>query len=198
MSSSRSSKPFNARHLDVARFAAEQGRLSGAASLADFPRLAADAVAQAIAAEAPVAVDWTAQGQMRRDAALDDGVARPALWLRAQTRLPLTCQRCLQPVWTEIAVDRHFLFAPDEAQAAQLDEHAEDDVLALSHSFDLHGLIEDELLLALPLVPRHDVCPHALPLSVQDADFDAAGTEQPHPFAALAALKPPKSPKAHG
>ena len=48
-------------------------------------------------------------------------------------------------------------------------------------------LIEDELLLALPLVPRHDVCPAPLPRAfVED---DPATDPADNPFAALAALK---------
>jgi uncharacterized protein len=131
---------------------------------------------------------------MRRDAGLGDGVVRPALYLRARTRLPLVCQRCLQPAWTAIAVDRHFLFVPDEAQAMQLDERAQDDVLTATEDFDLRGLIEDELLLALPLAPRHERCPQALP--TQRAGFGTAqqGPDEPHPFAVLAALKQQNSP----
>jgi uncharacterized protein len=146
-------------------------------------------VTQAIVSDAPAVIDWQAQGEMRRDAGLDDGIARPALHLRARTRLPLICQRCLQPAWTEIVVDRHFLFAPDEAQAARIDERAQDDVLALAQAFDLFGLIEDELLLALPLAPRHKRCPQAPSLSAQDAGCDAAAERAPHPFAALTTLK---------
>ena len=62
-------------------------------------------------------------------------------------------------------------------------------MLALAPDFDLRALIEDELLMALPLVPRHDECPDAVQLSVQSADFDAAQEEKTNPFAALAALK---------
>ena len=47
----------------------------------------------------------------------------------------------------------------------------------------------DELLLALPLVPRHEICPDSVPLSAQSADFDASQAQRPSPFAALAALK---------
>jgi uncharacterized protein len=36
-------------------------------------------------------------------------------------------------------------------------------VLALEPALDLKELVEDELLLALPLVPRHEVCPEPLP-----------------------------------
>jgi len=187
--SARIFKSFNARHLDVARFALETEGLSGTILLRDLPRLAKEAVTQAIAPDTPVIINWQAQGEMRRDAGLDDGVARPALYLRARTRLPLVCQRCLQPVWMEVAVDRHFLFAPDEAQAARLDERAQDDVLILAGDFDLFDLIEDELLLALPLAPYHDPCPQPLSLPVQDTGSDAATARAHHPFAALATLK---------
>jgi uncharacterized protein len=84
-------------------------------------------------------------------------------------------------------VGRRFFFVPGEEAAAALDEDSEDDVLALTPSFDLHVLVEDELLLALPIVPRHDVCPVPVPLVFED-DGSAAEPAD-HPFAALAALK---------
>jgi uncharacterized protein len=70
--------------------------------------------------------------------------------------------------------------------AAELDADHEDDVLALNRSLDLRSLVEDELLLALPLVPRHDVCPEPLPLVDDDEN---AEPERANPFAVLAALK---------
>ena len=74
------------------------------------------------------------------------------------------------------------------AQAARLDEEGDEDVLALTRALDLPALVEDELILALPLVPRHEVCPQDVPLEAVDEGFEAAG-ERPNPFAALAALK---------
>lgn len=40
-----------------------------------------------------------------------------------------------------------------------MEDDLEDDVLVSSADFNLLGLIEDEVLMALPLVPRHDSCP---------------------------------------
>jgi uncharacterized protein len=54
-----------------------------------------------------------------------------------------------------------------------------------SRHLDLHGLVEDELLLALPLVPMHEHCPRQLPMSAGDAEVAPA----PKPFAALASLR---------
>jgi uncharacterized protein len=50
----------------------------------------------------------------------------------------------------------------------------------------VRSLIEDEVLLALPIVPRHDHCPVPVPLS---SEPDDAGDGASHPFAALAALR---------
>lgn len=68
-------------------------------------------------------------------------------------------------------------------------DNSDDDVLALTHELDVHALIEDELLMAIPLIPRHDAMPRTRPLVSSDAGFDAAQADQPHPFAGLAALK---------
>ena len=70
---------------------------------------------------------------------------------------------------------------PTESEAEALDTDSEDDVLALGPSFDLIELIEDELLLAWPLVPRHERC--AQPAHRAGAEPAAS------PFAALATLK---------
>jgi len=64
--------------------------------------------------------------------------------------------------------------------------------LVLETHFKLHDLIEDEVLLAMPLVPRHDECPGKVKLSAVDPDFEVAQAAKPKPFEALAALKNPK------
>ncbi len=92
-----------------------------------------------------------------------------------------------------MAVDRSFRFAPDEEMAAAQDEESEEDVLALSRSFDLVELVEDELLMEMPLAPRHEACPEQVKLAVADEDFDAASTERENPFALLGKLKSGKS-----
>ena len=63
----------------------------------------------------------------------------------------------------ELAVDRVFRFARNDEEAAELDEVSEDeDVLALGRPLDLLSLVEDELIMALPIVPRHEACPQPL------------------------------------
>ena len=61
-------------------------------------------------------------------------------------------------------------------------------MLVQSRDFDLQALVEDEVLMDLPVVPRHDTCPVAIKLAAADADFEAVSVK-PNPFAVLAALK---------
>lgn len=128
-------------------------------------------------------VQWQMQGRLQpRTGAADE------VWMHVQAHaeVQMQCQRCLTPVVLPLSVDRDILFVADEATAAELDDTLDDDVLVLSKDFDALALVEDELIMALPLVPRHEVCPQALPdQSAGEEDLP----ERIHPFAALAALK---------
>lgn len=176
---------FRLRCLDVGAFAQARERLQGREPVRECRRLAQELHGS----PDDLSLDWSCDGEQRVGA---DGPARPALHLQVRATLPLTCQRCLGEVRVPVTIDRHLVFASDEAAAAALDEVSEDDVLALATDFDLLALIEDELLLALPLVPRHEVCPEPVYLSAQDTDFDRESGERTHPFAALSRLKPPR------
>lgn len=169
------------RRLDVEAFAKEHGELQGDWPLRSLDRLADAAHADARPGEADAA-RWSARGESRP---VRGGEPQTWLHLAASTRLSLVCQRCLGPVDTPLDTTRSFLFVHGEDAAAQLDADSEDDVLALTRALDLRELVEDELLLALPLVPRHEACPEPLPM-VPD---EGAAEAPPNPFAALAALK---------
>lgn len=153
--------------------------------LADFARVAPDCVDAGAGAQ----VSWSAQGQLRGG---DGSAAQPWLHVQVESELPLVCQRCLEPVSTPIAVDRWFRFVPDEETAEQQDDDAAEDLLVESVAFDLRALVEDELVLAMPLIASHATCPAAPRLSVQDAGFETPVTDRPQPFAALAQLRQSK------
>ena len=178
-------RPLDPRKLDVRAFAAAGAELSGDTAQADLPRLAASLLA--LADTVPPPVYWQAQGELRP---VSGGNPVVALHLQARTTVLLQCQRCLQPLHEPIEIDRRFRFADDEEEAARLDEENEDeDVLVANRSFNLLGLVEDELILALPIVPRHAECPQPL----LPAAADEAAETAPNPFAALAALRRPPS-----
>ena len=176
-------KTFKPRHLDIKAFAQAGAELQGQAPLAEWPRLLAEQFAGQTQ-DAGV-VRWRLQGRM---APVTGGSPQVGLTLQAEVNLALQCQRCLTPVVESIQAERDFLFVADEATAEAMDEDSEADVLVISRDFDALSLIEDELILALPLVPRHEVCPQAVTTEVADEAFDEA-SERPNPFAALAALK---------
>jgi len=173
-------RQFSARRLDVQAFAEDAGQLEGTVPLGELERLAAEA--QGGPGERAVA--WSARGEL-----LDPRHLQPQLWLHltASGSVPMTCQRCLELVEVQLKVERSFRFVADEATAAAQDDEAEEDLLVLSRSFDLLGLVEDELILELPVVPRHETCPAPVKLSVQDPHFEDVAPE--NPFARLKALK---------
>jgi len=174
-------RPIDPRRLDVESFANEAGELDGRWPLVEFERLA-DAAHVDASPGASDPVNWHVRGETRP---VRGGPPQIWLHLRADASIALVCQRCLAPVQTHFEVQRSFQFVADENVAAQLDADSDDDVLALTHSLDLRSLVEDELLLGMPLVPRHDVCPEPLPIEHDDAPAAAAS----NPFAALSVLK---------
>jgi uncharacterized protein len=177
---------FIPEKLDVAAFARDGGQLSGELPAGSLSRLADAAAPEAPAGTWP-AVKWSVTGERREPRGAQ---AQIWLYMEASAVTQLTCQRCLRPVQEHVEFTRWFRFVQDEAAAAGIDAESEEDVLVLSRSFDLFELIEDELLLSLPLVPRHEQCPEPLaaPLDLSSAEAEL-GSDRPHPFAALAALK---------
>jgi len=178
-------KGLDARRLDVRRFAEEAESLEGSDAMTQYPRLMVETDGRG----SEVPVTWSARGEMQ-----NAGHHRPQVWLHleAHALLPLVCQRCLGDVDMGIDVKRSFRFVPDEQTAAAEDDESDEDVLAESRSFDLLELIEDELLMGLPVAPRHTICPVQPTFSAGEAEFKAAEEKRPNPFAVLQAMKPGK------
>lgn len=176
-------RAFVPEKLDLAAFAHDDASLEGEWAAASLQRLADSGAPEAPASGWP-ALRWHLHGEVRQP---KGAAAQTWLHVTAGTQVALTCQRCLKPVQETVAIDRWIRFVDTEAEAAALDVDSDDDVLALPRHLDARELIEDELLLALPLVPRHEVCPEPL-AHVDDAE-EPEVQERPNPFAALAALK---------
>lgn len=171
---------WNVRSLDVTRFAEATGHARLMTPLADLQRV------QEACGHGPQVADepqceWSIDGQTRGSG------SRLQHWMRLQAALTVTqtCQRCLEPMPVHIEVDRWFRFVADEATALAEDDDCEEDLLAVSAEWDTLGLLEDELLLAMPLIVRHADCqaPHS----------PALNDDLPHAFAALASLNLPKT-----
>jgi uncharacterized protein len=168
------------KRVDVKAAALARQHFSAAEALLNYERLTQDL--RDFGAES--VLNWTGQFETRTGAT---GAAEPWLNLTLETRFPLVCQRCLGPVDLPVQLAREFRFVATEAIAEEQDDDCEEDLLVQARDFDLAGLIEDELVMALPLIPRHDTCPTAVPMSAADLDFEASN-EKPNPFAGLSGL----------
>lgn len=173
-------------HLDVKAFAHAASEIAGHDPLSKYKRLMQETQGQG----ANQILKWSARGERR---AADAGAEQTWLHLTVDVSMPLTCQRCLGPVDMAVAVNRSFRFVDSEEAAEAQDVEAEEDVLAASPDFSLLELIEDEVLMALPVVPCHEACPVEVKLTVADPGFEAASAEKRNPFAVLAKLQGGKS-----
>jgi uncharacterized protein len=200
-------RTFAPRKLDIGAFIESGELMTGAAPVAELPRLA-EGLAKDVDLTTLPAIDWSAQGRL-----VAQRVGGPQMWLdlTAKGDLAWECQRCLHAVTLPMAIERSIRFVKDEAAAAELDADCDDDVLALSRQFDLMDLIEDELIMAQPIVPRHETCPsdvvklmqsdvevavpgqpaHSADQASPDGQTTASG--RPNPFAVLASLKKDKT-----
>lgn len=180
------------RKLDIGAFIESGESLSGETAVADLVRLAEGLAQDADLAALPP-VRWQAVGRT-----VPQRVGAPQRWLdlRAEGEFAWECQRCLHAVTLPVAIERSIRFVADEAAAAELDADSDDDVLAMARQFDLIELVEDELIMASPIVPRHDRCPTDVERHMRSEDDDGADAEESaesgerkNPFAVLAQLK---------
>jgi len=120
---------------------------------------------------------------------------RPAAHGSLKANLPLTCQRCLQTCWTEVEVEFNCCFASSEAVAERMPDDL--DVLMMDEKgkVSLSDLFEDELLLALPIFPKHeengcagDIAERLQALAVTEETPEAAEEPTRKAFAGLGQL----------
>jgi uncharacterized protein len=183
-------KNFDLNRLNVKAFAREKISLEGSQDLSQFARLL-DLEAKlgpASQEELPIStqVSWAIQGEL---VPVSGGGEQIWLHLKAELHLPMQCQRCMGAVRVLVNSDQSFRFVADEATAEAEDEASEEDLLVLTPELNVWELIEDELIMSAPIVPKHDVCPTLVPMSAVDDAFEEALDARPNPFAALAQLK---------
>jgi uncharacterized protein len=159
--------------VDAFDFSRQKEERSGETAVAEMARLAAELI------DTSGVLKWSVRGGVEMQ-------GHPGLTLEVAGPVHLRCQRCLGPL--EFAIDSHsvLILAQDEASADAVEQQLDDDsvdVIPGSRTMDMAVMIEDEALLALPLSPRHDVCPDSSAL-------DALKQDKPDsPFAVLKNLK---------
>lgn len=164
------------RHIDLERIGREPRTYAGKLSGETMPKLM-ELVDQITAIEASMQVEW-AQDQ-----------AHAAIHGTCWAQVTLVCERCLEPMnmrlegdFAVLAVDR-----PQQADELPMDQAV---VEAPRGQLDVVSLIEDELILGLPVVPRHDdtACdggqrhfgPENEPLPQAQSPFAALGALRQH------------------
>lgn len=159
--------------VDPFRFAADARILGGEVEVAKMSRLL-DLLANTAGKLA-----WRVEGSMTDTG--PDGQPEPRLHVQASGELRLNCQRCLDELSWQLQVE--VMLQPVRTGQPIPDEELENDAVdavEVEERVDLLVLVEDEILLALPLAPRHENCasPHA-----------KSGAAKESPFAALASLR---------
>lgn len=102
----------------------------------------------------------------------------------------MQCQRCLEPVELQLRGDVSLAMVWSEDDAKLLPQEYEPWVVAQDQA-DLYEIIEEELLLALPIVPAHDYdCMDRSALAPKET---LKPRETNNPFQVLAQLKGSKS-----
>jgi uncharacterized protein len=102
---------------------------------------------------------------------------KPFLRISVNGSTQLVCQRCLGALQVPLALDVELQLTESLREIAEADDDVER-ALA-SRTMKIEQLVEDEVILALPMVPRHETCASAGP----------ATQARTSPFGALAALK---------
>ena len=95
----------------------------------------------------------------------------------------LTCQTSLEPFRHDISIEERLVLVDDEARLPAVEDESDtEDFIVADGPVDIRDLVEDAVLLALPMMPRK---PGLEPVG------EAKPTEEPKPspFAALQGLK---------
>lgn len=108
---------------------------------------------------------------------------RPGMTGRLSTRLRVTCPRCLESVELRLEANPDVVLL--KSDEGVLDEPDGPDSMVIGQTVELNHLVEDELLLALPMSPAHPEgrCPTG------SANGPADQGKRINPFAVLEALK---------
>lgn len=149
--------------VELRRFCEESRTLDAAFSPTQLPRLL-DSVAD------------TAGGVSMQVRGWVDARDRPCLDIRMVGQLHVLCQRCMRPMAVDVEVGQTLAFG-EESVEESADPDAVEVLPAMAH-VDLAELAEEELLLSLPMLPRHTDCELPGP----------ADTGKEAPFAALKGL----------
>jgi uncharacterized protein len=149
--------------IDGLEFARTGSKLRGTWPVAGFPRLR----------DALHTDEGTLQSELR---GVPEESGRPALRLEVDGTLQLVCQRCLGALEYPLHIEVSLQLAATQAEidADPLEAEGPERIVA-NRRMPVRDLIEDELLLAIPLAPRHERCAGGAALGPQAEQSPFAG-----------------------
>ncbi len=158
--------------IDNVAFAKKNERLVGSLPLADYPRLI-ELLRHSQPNGSPAgSISYILQGKT-------DAAGQHLLHLSMTTNLTTTCQRCLGEMPLKLALNFNYLIDEvngSDLEAADIDNSDDIDLQQASKAMDVIALIEDEIIMAMPIAPIHD----------EDCGgIITQSGEKPNPFAVL-------------
>lgn len=169
------------QYIDAQKWADREAVIDAIYPLSDFVRLCEGAASNEGEVRVNVRIHRDAQGLFVVDGEM-------------ATRMALVCQRCLEPVMTDVDAAVQLWLLRDESKADALPDDADFLVLDEEGRIAFADALEDELILALPLVAAHEDC-EAYQLQVGEiAEVETPKRE--NPFQVLAGLKTDGSDKS--
>jgi len=165
--------------IDPLRLAQNGLQLTGQIAIKEMPRLLQSLVSN--------------EGMVDVDIVFDvDEINTPFMRGQFATMVAMTCERCMKAVKVDLKVNCLLAMVTNERKIGGLAEQYDPWLIEGNDDVLLSSVIEDELILALPLVPRHDeACLAASEWSSADEMVAEAETKV-SPFAVLATLKTKK------
>ncbi len=163
-----SAQPVFTNHIDGMQFARTEQSVEGGFAVKTLPRLLETL------ASGDGEIRYRIQGRYQ----VND---KPVLECSISGSVQLQCQRCLAAMTHQLDIHSRLVLVSSEAKLPDTQDEPDDvDTIVASAEMVVAELVEEEILLSLPMIPRHEVC-----------ELAAAGKQQKgHTgFAALAGLK---------
>ena len=170
---------MNTLLIDNIAFSKKNERIEGELSLQDCPRL--EELMQSTNLTNPTKINHTGlisyvlQGKT-------DAAGQHVLQLTIVSSLTTACQRCLNAMPLHINLNFNYLIgevSDTDVEAVDVDNSDDYDLQQANREMDLIALIEDEIIMAMPIAPMHEEgC----------TELKTQSGEKPNPFAVLKGL----------
>ena len=165
-------------YVDTRKAFLQEGKTSGYITLDRLPRFI-----ECLASD---------QGSVEVELSFDLNESRKQVITgQIEAQVKVICQRCLEPLGIALSDDINLALIKREEDAAKLEGDL-DPWVCEDHKLDIADLVEEQLILSLPLVSYHPdkACIESLGYSAEStADEEQDSEQKDNPFAVLKVLK---------